>query len=196
MTMETKKHYLLILLALLPLATAFATEGQIKVLKSKDPEIFKLIYAAESEDNISIRVSDSGGKIVYKNKMVKSKGFMLPLSFKGLPSDRYKVEIVSGDQRLTEEIHYVNIIDRLKELLAVEFDSDNKKCTVTSNSDYSGDWSIMVFNENNDELISDTIENSTFNSRIYDLNGAPGEKLAVVVTYRDQVVSEWSFDDF
>ena len=88
---------------------------KIAVVTQKQSDVFKVIYKGEQTGNVSLKVYDHSGFVVYKETIRQVNGFSQVLNFEGMTPGEYVVEITDANGKSTQTINYrfQSIVDKV-----------------------------------------------------------------------------------
>lgn len=170
---------------LLVAATAFATEKDKRVEPSSEaaaktvaiinnnPQEFKLIYLLKEQGKVKINLKNADGFTLHQTTVKNDGGFAQPYDLKDLPEGQYTFEINTPDGSVVDQQISIEKPDAEPAFAADILNvNDGKKfrLAVVNKNDWALPTSIKVYDEKENLIHSEQIENLYGFRKIYDLS--------------------------
>jgi|GEM_PF-3333463 len=154
--------------------------GEMAVLPTKDPEVFRLIYKGDMSWNVVVTLLDENNNVKFEREVKDSDSFLMPLNLGGESSGTFTVKISTPAYDIQKQFEYITYEDRAAELISIKYQVDRNAVSVEASKGLRKDLVVYIYNESGDQLILDTVpaSESTF-YRVYNLKGAPARELDV-----------------
>jgi len=124
--------------------------SSVAVTNSTGSSLFKLYYSAYMAADVTVSIYHPSGKLLLKEKMKKTDGFIRPYNFERLGEGDYTIEVEDENGRHIEKVHYsAGKIDKLINIVKL---ADEGKYLLTVASKAADNVMINIYNEKN-ELI-------------------------------------------
>ncbi len=100
-----------------------ASTSSVAVTNISGSSLFKLYYKGYTSANVTVSIMDQSGKVVYTEQVKKTNGFIRPYNFEGLNAGDYTIQIVNGDSKRVEKVHYsAGKVDKLVNMVKLADD--------------------------------------------------------------------------
>lgn len=134
----------------------------------KTGSLVKVFYKASEVSDVKVTIYNSFDKVVYKEVIRKSDGFLRPYNFDGLPYGEYTIEVTDRNQRTIERVDYQQKeVKNLAKLVKVSGEGD-KYLLMIPNKELNK-LTIRIYNEDGDLLHVEEKETDTDFSGLYNL---------------------------
>jgi hypothetical protein len=154
------KKIILLFVGVLVSSLTFARTGEEDsknasefALVKKTGSLYKLIYKSSTPMDVTVTILNAESKIVYKEIVRKSSGFIRPYNLESMPAGPYTFKVEKGD--LTErQTVYVNSVDTESETLQLTslVKIQEGKYMLASAGKDQEQLSIQIFNEEGDMI--------------------------------------------
>lgn len=170
-------------------------KGTVVKVEHNEKDIYNLFYAGNDCRNVSVKIVDEKGVVVFAENIKKYDTFSRPYNFSQLPEGRYTLVVTDKNGAITEAINHRHtapvIVPSTLNYVNVSalVGKENKyKLTIVDAQDAQA--SIRIYNEEND-LLYEVQESVASNfAKVYDLSNVRGQ--AVIEVSIDQVVTRFS----
>jgi hypothetical protein len=94
--------------ATMAFSAAFAYEGAIQkfAVVERDNGTFKVLYESEKEGSVQMNIINWNGEVVLAKTIQNTRGFILPVNFKGMKPGVYTIELVDATGKFSKTIQY------------------------------------------------------------------------------------------
>jgi len=195
MTMKTT--ILAALLTVIGAATLAKTidstgNAQVRIIANLHNESYKLIYSSETDGPVKFMLMDSEGQILYSEKHSNMKGFIQEFNFEGMPSGDYTFEVTSPSQTFIEAMTYLSRQDELAGKLKIN-EAEPNRLAVTASDLGTTDLKLYIFDDNQDLVFTEKLDNVDLVNKIYDVNQINSEWVNIVIQHDSETVAEETF---
>lgn len=183
-----------ILITVFVSASLFAQKGEMKIVPTADPSIFKLYFSADISSDIKVNVRDKSRNSVFNRKIKDKKGFILPIDFSGFESDRYTIELFSPLFSLYDTVDYKSVGDRFVDNFEWEVIAEKNKVIVTAIKPFDDEITVLIRDDDNIEIDKQRIPGDRFGVRVFNFDGMNTDIIYLSLYYKGEVVISKEFE--
>ena len=187
------KNIISISLLLLLSSTNYGQSGEMKLVQTADQNIYKLYFSSDLASDIKISIRNQEKKTVFTRKIKEKKGFILPIDFSDFTTDTYSVELFSPLFVLYDTINYESAKDRFINNFEWEVIKDKNKVIVTALQPLDDEITVLVKDNNNNEIDKQQIPGDRFGVRVFNFDGMNSDIIYVSFYYKGEVVISKEF---
>ncbi|MGB3465506.1 MAG: hypothetical protein WBA74_09550 [Cyclobacteriaceae bacterium] len=165
-----------------------AQTGEMRVVPTAKPSVFKLYYTADIESDIKITVRNSGNESVFTRKIKNKKGFILPIDFSEFLTDNYQIELFTPLFILNDSVNYTSVTDRFRENFEWEHYAEKNKVIVTALNPMDDEITVLINDNNNNEIDKQQIPGDRFGVRVFNFDGINTDIIYVSLYYKGEVI--------
>jgi len=174
-----KMILILLMFAIVECAPSFASAaGGDRMSVVRAGEIFKVIYKGHDLVNVKIAITDLDGNKVFAEELISVHGFVRPYNFSQLPKGDYLVCVTDDVGMNTEKISYEEQVanDHTKNWTAhlSRLNTGKNKVLVAIPQQQSNDFTIKIYNHNDDLIYMENHSQRIDFAKIYHLKNFEG----------------------
>ena len=177
-----------ILFSLLLSPVLYVQNGEMKLVQTADQNVYKLYFSSDIASDVKVSVRNKAKKTVFTRKIKDKKGFILPIDFSEFTSDTYSVELFSPLFVLYDTIAYQSAKDRFISNFEWEVVDNKNKVIVTALKPMSDEVTVLIKDNNNNEIDKQQISGNRFGVRVFNFDGINSDVIYVSFYYKGEVV--------
>jgi hypothetical protein len=161
------KKMMLVLLMLVTVSCGVSlafSGGRVAVVRNG--EIFKVIYKSNDISKVKVTISDSEGGKIFSEELISTNGFIRPYNFSELPKGDYTVCVIDKVGEKTEKVCFRNE-PWAAHIAAVK--GDRKKVIVAVPRRSAKDFSILIFDKNEELVYNETPQAEQEYAKVFNL---------------------------
>lgn len=182
-----------ILFSLLLSPVLYGQNGEMKLVQTADQNVYKLYFSSDLASDIKVSVRDQSKKTVFTRKIKDKKGFILPIDFSNFETGSYSVELFSPLFVLHDTITYQSAKDRFINNFEWEVVEGKNKVIVTALKPLSEEVTVLIKDNNNNEIDKQQIPGNRFGVRVFNFDGINSDIIYVSFYYKGEVVISREF---
>ncbi|MEL6557206.1 MAG: hypothetical protein AAFQ94_03415 [Bacteroidota bacterium] len=182
-----------ILFSLLLSPVLYGQNGEMKLVQTADQNVYKLYFSSDIASDVKVSVRNQAKKTVFTRKIKDKKGFILPIDFSEFTSDTYSVELFSPLFVLYDTIAYQSATDRFISNFEWEVVENKNKVIVTALKPMSDEVTVLIKDNNNNEIDKQQIPGNRFGVRVFNFDGINSDVIYVSFYYKGEVVISKEF---
>ena len=162
-----------------------------KLVANPSQPVVKLFYQGEKKGKVTIRIFDAENVLVHTDKIYNKNGFVRPYNFKELVAGKYRFEITDCEGMAEKVLEYKlqapteNKIIRAR-LNPVEKNENKLKLDVLGVINEA--VFVRIFNDNKNEIFSETIDIQQSFSRVYNLENLRDRRVSFEVSTEEKLL--------
>lgn len=162
-----------------------------KVMPAEDEKRFNLIYNSVATENVTIQLLDEAQKVVYKEKMVETNGFVKSFDLSNMPEGTYIIKVTSDDYVYTQP---VKVTSWKAEKMLMTVAETGRKYALVGQNDSKSDVTLFILDDNGNTLYKDVIKAGKEVQKVYNLEKVNTRNASFVLYGEKGLVKERIFE--